>query len=66
VITGIIGMRKGGLPGGTGKGLAIGGLVTGILAMIVTIGLYTFLGAVLNSEAVQDAIREAEQQQQNQ
>lgn len=64
IVTGVIGMKKAGQPGGSGKGLAIGGLVTGILAILVTFLVYAGLAAIFNNADVQQQLEELEQQTQ--
>jgi len=58
VVTGIIGMRNAARPGVGGKGMALTGLITGVLALLVTIAFYTFLASVLNNPEVQQQLEQ--------
>ena len=64
IVTGFIGMKKANAPGGSGKGLAIGGLVTGILAILVTVLVYAGLAAIFSNPELQQQLEEIEQQTQ--
>lgn len=65
LITGFIGLKHAGRPDTGGRGMAITGLVTGVLAIIVGVGVY-FLAAnfISNNPEIQEEI-ERQQQQQN-
>lgn len=58
IVTGIIGLRNANVPGTTGKGLAITGLITGILALLLSILVYVGLAQVFNNPEVQEGIRD--------
>jgi lysylphosphatidylglycerol synthetase-like protein (DUF2156 family) len=58
LVTGFLGMRNAGRPGVGGKGMAITGLVTGALAILLTILVYTALAAVFNDPEVQQQLEE--------
>ncbi|MGI9579056.1 MAG: DUF4190 domain-containing protein [Microthrixaceae bacterium] len=56
VVLGIIGMNKSKEMGGNGRGLAIGGIATGALAIIA--GIAIFLAWVVFADSVNDQIQE--------
>jgi hypothetical protein len=66
IVTGAIGLRKAGEPGVGGKGQAITGLVTGVLALIVGVLVYVGIASFVqnNPELQQELERIQEEQQQ--
>lgn len=62
LVTGFIGLRNAKVPGTGGKGMAITGLVTGVLAILLTILVYAGLAAVFNDPEVQQQLDEIEQE----
>jgi hypothetical protein len=59
VICGILGIRNARIPGLRGRGMAIAGLVTGLLALVVTVLIYVGLAALFSDPAVQQQIEDA-------
>lgn len=58
VVTGVIGLRKSKEPGYGGRGLAIGGLVTGVLGLVVALLIAAVFVNVLNDPDTQDLIED--------
>ena len=56
VVTGIIGLRRAGMPAVGGKGMAIGGIVTGILGLLLAAGQIAIGAWFLNDPEVQEEI----------
>lgn len=61
IILGIVGVKKANSLGGTGKGMAITGIVSGLLTIVLTVLAVTAGISVFNNPAFQ---RELQQQQQ--
>ncbi|CAN5671130.1 hypothetical protein BH24ACT13_BH24ACT13_10410 [soil metagenome] len=51
IILGIVGMKMAGRPGVTGKGVAIGGLVTAVLGLLLGLTVIAGLATLLNNES---------------
>ncbi len=66
LVTGFIGLRNAARPGVGGKGMAITGLVTGVLAILLTILVYAGLAAVFNDPEVQQQLEEIQSEAESQ
>jgi hypothetical protein len=69
VVTGIMGLRRAGDPGYGQRGLAVGGLVTGGLALVVAVAMLAFFVSIFGDADVRDGLfeefeRELERQEQ--
>ena len=63
VVTGAVGVRNAGRPGVDGRGKAVTGIVTGILALVLGVLVYVGLVAVLNENPeLQQNLQQIEQQ----
>ncbi len=56
VVLGIVGISKARAMGGSGRGLAITGILTGIVGILIPIVLYFLLTGFLNSDRGQDVL----------
>lgn len=66
LITGFIGLKHAGRPDTGGRGMAITGLVTGVLAFIIGILVYVGLANFIsNNPEIQEEIERQQEQQQN-
>ncbi|MBM0233295.1 hypothetical protein JNW91_16395 [Micromonospora sp. STR1_7] len=58
IILGIVGLKMSQRPGVTGRGVAIGGLVLSILAVLIGLGLAAGLTTFLNNEGAVDRLQQ--------
>lgn len=61
LITGFLGLRNAGQPGVGGKGMAVTGIITGVLAILLGILVYVGIASFLNDPEVQQQLEELEQ-----
>lgn len=65
LVTGFMGLRNAGTPGVGGKGLAVTGLVTGVLALVISVLVYVGLASFFSDPEVQQQIRETQSELEN-
>ncbi|PWR06735.1 hypothetical protein DKT68_21535 [Micromonospora acroterricola] len=58
IILGIVGLKMSRRPGVTGRGVAIGGLVLSILAVLIGLGLAAGISTFLNNEGAVDRLQQ--------
>ncbi|MET8312103.1 MULTISPECIES: DUF4190 domain-containing protein [unclassified Micromonospora] len=58
VILGIVGLKMSRRPGVTGRGVAIGGLVLSILAVLIGLGLAAGISTFINNEGAVDRLQQ--------
>lgn len=62
LVTGVMGMRRAARPDVGGKGMAIAGIVTGGLALILGVLVYVGLASMFNDPEVQQQLEEIQQE----
>lgn len=63
LITGFMALRAANEPGGTGRGMAIGGVVCGALGLLFAVLIWVGLVAFINDPEVQQELEQIEQEQ---
>ncbi|RLP86638.1 MULTISPECIES: hypothetical protein [unclassified Micromonospora] len=58
IILGIVGLKMAARPGVTGRGVAIGGLVLSILAVLIGLGLAAGITTFINNEGAVDRLQQ--------
>ena len=62
LVTGFMGLSRAGGPDMGGRGMAVTGIVTGVLAIVIGVLVYVGLVALFNDPAVQEELRRIEQE----